>query len=133
MSDDCISREGALEALLGGFKTHYFVEPSDFVDVIRALPVVSSPVTLTRAHYFVRVDEDTADYRCKNCGAANDGTDEPNCPTLRECPTNHGRVEMLAHEDDFPPNGPCLMWSPICRDCGADVPMAASLNEGVGE
>ena len=46
-----------------------------------------------------------------------------------ECPTNHARVEILARVDestvdavgtDLP-----LSWSPICRDCGADVPMAA--------
>jgi hypothetical protein len=41
----------------------------------------------------------------------------PRCP--------HNRVEMLAHQDDIPPDGPCLVWSPICRDCGDDVPMAA--------
>lgn len=41
----------------------------------------------------------------------------PHCP--------HNRVEMLAHQDDIPPDGPCLVWSPICRDCGDDVPMAA--------
>jgi hypothetical protein len=44
-------------------------------------------------------------------------TPPPRCP--------HNRVEMLAHQDDIPPDGPCLMWSPICRDCGDDVPMAA--------
>jgi hypothetical protein len=44
-----------------------------------------------------------------------------------KCPTNHARVEILARVDestvgavgtDLP-----LMWSPICRDCGQDVPM----------
>jgi hypothetical protein len=44
-------------------------------------------------------------------------TPPPRCP--------HNRVEMLAHQDDIPPDGPCLVWSPICRDCGDDVPMAA--------
>ena len=34
----------------------------------------------------------------------------------------HRSVEMLAHHDDIPPDGPCLVWSPICRDCGAEVP-----------
>jgi len=40
-------------------------------------------------------------------------------------PCLHENVQMLAHQDDIPPDGPCLVWSPICRDCGADVPAAA--------
>jgi hypothetical protein len=37
----------------------------------------------------------------------------------------HANYEMLGRHDDIPPDGPCITWSPICRDCGADVPMKA--------
>ena len=47
-----------------------------------------------------------------------------------ECPHPADRVQWLACEDDIPPDGPCLVWSPICRACGADVPMAAVPVEG---
>ena len=40
------------------------------------------------------------------------------------CP--HNRVEMLARlDDETVGNTSGLLWSPICRDCGDDVPMAA--------
>jgi hypothetical protein len=104
---------------------------NEIADLIAALPVVSSPVTLTREkldelRYRVAVSHESPEGMnpWDAMGALIDAILSAR-PTLRECPTNHGRVEMLAHEDDFPPNGPCLMWSPICRDCGADVPMAA--------
>ena len=39
----------------------------------------------------------------------------------RECP--HNRVEMLARRDDETVDSTSgLLWSPICRDCGQDVP-----------
>ena len=47
-------------------------------------------------------------------------------PDERECEHPQDRIQMLAREDEIPPEGKCLVWSPICRACGADVPMQGS-------
>ena len=61
---------------------------------------------------------------CRHCVHLADQRERSATPVpAPRCP--HNRVEMLAHQDDIPPDGPCLVWSPICRDCGDDVPMAA--------
>ena len=49
-------------------------------------------------------------------------------PQVRECRHPSDRVQMLARMDTetvrSDPTEPPLTWSPICRACGADVPMA---------
>src|ERR1035438_9758512 len=79
-------------------------KPCDFIWTT-ARPDVSHGCNLRDGHQGVHV--------CCSCKVTS---------ALVRCP--HNRVEMLAHEDDIPPDGPCLVWSPICRDCGADVPAA---------
>ena len=43
-----------------------------------------------------------------------------------EAPCKHEVWQMLAREDDSEVGGTGVLWSPICRQCGADVPFTAS-------
>jgi hypothetical protein len=100
---DLISRKAAIEAIQAD------------IDIYEKATAYESPDDHQRGWFRGMYNAQTT---LRMLGAA----ETPSAPAPR---CAHNRVEMLAHADDSVVGGSGLLWSPICRDCGDDVPAAA--------
>jgi hypothetical protein len=129
---DAISRSQAIEALENERQEIGLGNPgygllNKAIGVLASLPVVPQPKLKCKncgeeihARGWTHTEFDTV-----FCAALNQSAEPAPVVAGELTPCLHENVQMLAHQDDIPPDGPCLVWSPICRDCGADVPAAA--------